>query len=507
MVTAQIQQSQFSRVWLIPFRAGPTNAPGYHNLARADTPEWSLGDISPIHVPDPDRYGSFLVAGKVRGDQGLPTLSILWRYQADQASALDRIVRSMCEHDLQIHMGVCQNPTDFNLGWDKIMVLEGATPTNWSTTALGALQPDEKALVNEDVPFTGERIYHIYRILFEEQAPAEVVQQVVDVLICDEVTCGACGLPGNGCDVALALEISSGVGSPGLPAEIIFTSDGGTTYADTTIDTLGAGEDPNEFACVGPNLVVVSEDSESLHYAPLADILEGTETWVEVATGFVVGNGPLAIHSEGPRHTWIVGENGYIYFSEDPTAGVVVQDAGVVVTQDLQSVHAFDINNVVAVGALNTVVLTRDGGTVWVSIPGPSAGVGLNTIWMSGPNQWWIGDAGGQLWYTLDAGLNWTEKTFPGSGAGGVQDVHFATDSVGYMAHITAAPLGRILRTIDGGFSWYVAPEANISLPTNTAINMIAPCLSDPNILWAGGLHSNATDGILFKGSGGGGIF
>ena len=102
--------NQFSRVWLIPFSAGPNNPPSYEGLAKAGTPDWSLGDITPIHIPDPDAYGQFLVAGTVRGDQALPTLNIMWRMTLNQASVLDRIVRAGCEHDLQIHMGECSDP-------------------------------------------------------------------------------------------------------------------------------------------------------------------------------------------------------------------------------------------------------------------------------------------------------------------------------------------------------------------------------------------------------------
>ena len=505
MTTAQqILSNSFTRVWLTPFSAGPGNQPSYEGLARVDTPDWALGDISPIHVPDPDRYGAFLVAGKIRGAQALPTMSLQWRYTADRSSVLDRIVRNSCDHDIQIHIGECQDPQDFNGGWTKILILERAGATNWTTSQLGTLSPDERALVNEDVPFTGEILYHIYRMIYEEQAASEIVQEIVDVVICDTVTCGACGLPSNGCDRVLALTLSAG-GSPGLPAEIVFSEDGGLTYSDTNITTLAANEDPNEMACVGINMVVISEDSESLHYAPLADIFAGTEVWTEVTNGFVVAFGPLAIHSESPRHTWIVGETGYIYFTSDPTASVVVQDAGVATSQNLLSVHAYDILNVVAVGESNALVNTRNGGDTWTAILGPNPGVNLNTIWMRGPDEWLVGDAGGQLWYTLDGGANWTEKVFPGSGAGVVRDVHFATRSVGYMSHDTAAPLGRVLRTINGGFSWYVAPEGNTSVPANDRFNMLAPCINDPNVMWAGGLGDDASDGILVKGSDGAG--
>lgn len=508
MITG-ILSNEFTRVWFIPFSAGPANVPSYEGLARVDTPSWALGDITPIHIPDPDTYGRFLVAGKVRGDQSLPTMSVLWRYLIDQASVLDRIVRNGCDHDIQVHMGQCRDPQDFNSGWDKILVLERAGATNWSTTQLGALQPDDRALVNEEVPFTGENIFHIFPMIYEQQAEVKIVQEIVDVLLCDAVACGECGIPSNGCDVVFALTLTVG-GSPGLAAELVYASDGGLTWGETSITTLAANEDPNEMACVGVNLVVVSEDSDSLHYAPIADILAGTETWVQMAIGFVPTFGPQAIHSESPRHTWIVGESGYVYFTDDPTAAVVVQDPGVVTTQNLNAVHAYDILNVVAVGVSNALISTRNGGDTWTAILGPNPATELLTVWMRGPNEWFVGDADGVLWYTLDGGANWVEKPFPGGGTdavpnGNVKDIHFANASVGYMAHDNDDVVGRIFRTIDGGHSWYVVPEGNTSIPAADHINMLAPCINDPNILFAGGLDDDGDDGILIKGANGGG--
>lgn len=496
-----LQRSDLSRVWMIPFSAGPGNAPVYEGLARAGDAEVQLGDVTAIFVPDPNEYGKFIVAGRIKGDRTLPTMGIMWRYELNQASVLERYVRNGCNHDIQIHMGECQDPQDFNLGWTRVLVLETATPTNFSLPNLGALQPDERQINNEEVNWTAQELYHIYRMVFAEEAASLIVQEVIAVDICDRVTCGECGIPSNGCDIVFALTLTAG-GSPGLPAELIFTQNGGDSYSETNVSTLAANEDPDDMDCVGINLVVISEDSESLHYAPIADILAGTETWIEVLTGFVLTNGPLAIHSETARHTWIVGENGYIYFTGDPTGGVVVQDAGVATTQNLNAVHAFDTQNVVAVGDSNALVLTRNGGTTWTSILGPNPGVALNTVFMKSRDIWFVGDAGGQLWYTLDGGGSWTEKAFPGSGTGVVRDIKFINETVGYLSHDTATPAGRILRTIDGGNQWYVMPEGNTSLPANDRINSIGVCPADVNILWAGGLGDNATDGILVKGAG-----
>jgi photosystem II stability/assembly factor-like uncharacterized protein len=496
-----VQQRQFSRLWLIEFGAGPNNAPSYESLWRAGAASFPQGDVTAIRAPDPRRYGHFQVIGRIRGEPGLPTLPVTAYYLSDRQSTLLKLARNGCVHDLQVHMGLCQDPQNFNAGWSKIAVLEKATPTTYGTTDLGSLMASEQEVVNEEVPFTGESYYEILPVQFAEQAASQIVQEIVDVRVCDTIVCGECGIPSNGCDVVLGLTLTAG-GSPGLAAEVIYSQDGGATWADTLIDTLAANQDPNAFSCVGTDLVVISEDSESLHYAPLADVLNGTETWTEVTTGFVTGNGPLAMISVTALHTWIVGENGYIYFTADPTSGVSVLDAGVATTENLTAIHALDTENLVAVGANNAVVLTRDGGSTWSSVTGPNAGTALNTVWMRGKDQWLVGDAGGQLWYTLDAGVNWTEKTFPGSGSGSVRHIVFSSPSVGYLAHSTTAPAGRILRTINGGFSWYVLPEASgFSIPANDYVAKLAPCENEVNLIYGGGLAGNETDGFLVKAS------
>jgi photosystem II stability/assembly factor-like uncharacterized protein len=286
-----------------------------------------------------------------------------------------------------------------------------------------------------------------------------------------------------------------------LLGEIIFSADGGTTWGDSTISTLSAAENGDGLACVGVNLIVVSNESCSLHYANAAAVLAGTETWLEVATGFVALKCPNAIYSTDPLHTWIVGDGGYIYFASDPTAGVTVQDAGAITVQNLTAVHAYDSLNVLVAGASNAMAVTRDGGEVWAAIIGPVPAVAINAIWMKGKDEWFVGTAGGELWYTRDAGVTWTKKNFPGSGAGAVHDIKFSNDTVGWMSHATATPAGRILRTIDGGYSWYVTPEGNTSIPANDRITALAPCVHDVNLIFGGGLADTGTDGIIVKGS------
>ncbi|KKM76233.1 hypothetical protein LCGC14_1382250, partial [marine sediment metagenome] len=375
-----------------------------------------------------------------------------------------------------------------------------ARPTDYTTGELGALDADANAAIAEDVPFTGQDYYELKQLVAAALAEAEVTDPVIDVAICDAKTCGECGLPSDGCQVMFAL---TGVttGSPGLPSELLYSQDGGATWAATSITTLALGEAASAMACVGTNLVVISNASDSLHYAPITDILTGTEVWTEVAVGFVAAGSPNAIFSLGRTKTWIVGDGGYVYFSDDITQGVVVQTDGAVTAQDLQSIHGASSERLAASGAANAFIVTSNGGTTWAAVVGPNVGVLLSVVSFrpdASDDEIWIGDAGGQLWYSLNVGQTWVEKTFPGSGAGTIYDLVWSTHSVGYLSHSTIAPAGRILRTISGGQSWYVLPEApGINMPANDQVSALAACEEDANLVLGGGIADDGTDGFL----------
>jgi len=455
-----------SRLWTIENRAGPANIPNYQGLAKAGAASWAFGDRTPIRNPSNSRYGGFNIADAIKGERGLPSLPITARYLFTVSEFL-RLGRIGCPFDIQVHFGKCQNPMDFNRGWDKILVLEGADISNWSPDELGALEQSEDAVVNETVDTNGLDMYEVKRLTMQEIAASQIVQEVISVVLCDSVACGACGIPSDGVSTFFAVTVSAG-GSPGLPAEVIYSRDKGITLGQTNISTLGVNEDPTGAACVATFLVVISNESCSIHYAPLADILDGTETWTEVATGLVCAAGaPNGIFALDAAHIWIVGDAGYLYFSDDIESGVSVQDAGVVTANDLNAVHAYDDQNVVAVGAANTVLFSENGGTSWSSITGPAGGIVLNTVFMHGKDEWFIGTANGRLYYTRDQGTTWTEKTFNGSGAGVVRHITFPTPTVGYMARI----------------------------------NWIAATQDEVNIFFAGGLADDAADGILVKGA------
>ena len=500
MQSAVYPNTAETRVWLFRNQAGPDHVPAYQGCMKAGAIMRPKGEPSIVTCPSPKQFGKFIVVDKIPGGDGLPEINLTARYTQDLSELL-RAVNHGCDVDIQLHIGQCGDPQSLNQGWEKILVLEKAQPGDYSIPDFGVLEQGDQAPILEEMPFRGEELYEILKMAFAEHAEIEAELEVIAIIICDAISCGDCDDPSDGCEKVFALTASVGA-SPGAGAEIIFTGDGGTTWGDTTITTLPAGRDPNDLACVGDNLVVISADENSLHYASKADILEGTAGWAEVTIGFEATGSPLAIFSLSPRHTWIVGENGYVYFTEDPTAGVAIQTPGLITVEDLLAIHGYDYYNLVAVGENDAIIITENGGDTWAVSPNtPNPGVNLQTVWMRSISEWFVGCADGTVWYTTDAGLNWTQKVLPTQAVlTNIEDIKFSTPTVGWIAANTAIE-GKILRTIDGGNSWYIAPEGNLSMPANDRINEIAVCESNPNVVFAGGLADDGADGIILKGA------
>lgn len=486
-----------TRVFLIKGRAGPTANALYEGVWQAGQLAMNQGSPTRVRIPDPNNYGLFKTVLLIPGDPDLPELPITARMDTSNLSDLMAITNGGCDHDIQVHIGACKNPQDFHRGWSLIVVLEGGHVSKYGTAEkLGALDPKDNVAVNEEVTFQGLAMYMLKPVNIAEVAASTITRGLLDVVICDNPQCGTCGDPSDGCQAVYLLSDSSS-GSPGLAADIIYTPNGGNTWGKTHVTTLGVNE-PNTEICVGDNLIVLSQVDLALHYADLGAIQDGTDVWTRVATGFVATHGPIAAYSTGPNSTWIAADNGYIYFTTDPTSGVTVQNGASATTNLLDAIDGSDDQNIVAVGHSNTVIYTDDGGDTWLSVVGPSVGNNLSCVATVEPGVWWVGDSLGNLWYTTDFGAHWNSKGFSGSGSGYVFDVVFSNQTVGFMSHQLSGA-GRLFRTIDGGATWYLLPEGVGSIPSNTYMAALATC--DPNICFGAGLATNGTDGFACKAS------
>lgn len=494
----EIMKAGESRVWMFPDGVGPGKEKLFLGCARIGDPSYNFGDMERIEVPDPNRYNEFEEAGNFQGTKERPTASVIQRLDRMDISPLLKAGRKRCRVDIHAHVGKCRNPQDFNGGFETKYVFEDSRYTSWGAENFGALGTDEQAATNETGEFSAADIIQLKLINFGEQCETEVALEIAAIVVCDEEECGDCDVPSDGCQKMFAVQIGTGV-TPGTLPSVVFSGDGGVTCDATDIDTLTSTEAPDDAACVTPDLIVISRLG-GMHMAPLTDILAGTEVWTEATAGFVAGQGPIAIWSTDPNHTWIVGEGGYVYFTADPRTGVVVQDPGVATIRDLQDVHAVDSDNVVAVGNFGAIIHTENGGLTWEPSPVvPAPGIALNCVWMYDERIWLVGSSTGILWLTEDKGLTWTDitTTIP-VGVVEIDEILFVDETVGYMALRDGAAHGLMAVTRDGGASWKILPDGSGTIPDNDRINMLAVC-SDPNIVWGGGLGGTPPDGIILK--------
>jgi photosystem II stability/assembly factor-like uncharacterized protein len=486
------------RVFVIEGMARPDHEPKYQSCMKAGAVSQSFGDVEKIECPDPDKYEGFIEVAKIQGAIERATLPLTGRYARDLESELLRIAKTRCAADIQIHMGACTDPRDFNV-FQKALIAEDAILTTWNTEDLGALGSDENAKVDESTDLSIGEIYEVLPLSFAQRGDDVVTNPVVDVVICDIQSCGDCEEESDGCQKIYAVTLATG-GSPGTAPDLVYSLDKGSNWAADDINSLLAAEEANALACLGIYVVVVSNDSNSLHYKAQAVIDAGTAGgWTENATGFVVTGEPNDIWSVG-TYAFIVGDGGYVYGTNDPTVAVNVLDAGVATTEDLNAVHALTDEFAVAVGDNDTIIYTLNQ-VGWQTATATGGGSNLQCVWIKNANEWWVGDSNGQLYYTLDGGTTWTEKGIPGTLWTSINDISFSTKSVGYIsAARSGTPRGYMLRTFNGGYDWVILPEDVGTLPLTDSVNAHAACQDDPNFVVGVGLADDAADGVVLVG-------
>jgi len=486
--------SAYSRVFLIDGRARPDHEPSFQSCLKAGAPEYNFGDVERVECPDPDQHGAFIEKAEIQGAVERPTLTLTGRYASDLASILLDIAKRRCDVDVHVHFGRCTNPRLFNQ-FTKAIVIEKGKLTNWSAEDLGALASDENAKVDESADVSGRDLFEILPISYAQRAADVIVNPMQDVVICSNVSCGDCDDEDTGCDNIFAVAGSTG-GSPGTAPDLVWSKTKGVTFAADDVDTLGASSTGDAVFCLGDYVVVVSHSDDQLNYKLKATVLAGTAGgWTGITTGIVAAGSPKDAWAVG-NYVFVVGDGGYIYGTSDVTAGLTVLDAGAATAQNLTKVHAISDEFAVAVGESGAVVFTEDGAS-WSAASTSPSGNNLTAVWVKNEKEWWVSTATA-LYYTLDQGETWTQKTLPVTPTD-ISDIAMANDSV-MAVSVVVSGNGRIYRSYDGGYSFVNTPEGTATIPAADDYNAIALCPNDVNFIAAVGLADDATDGIAIIG-------
>lgn len=486
------------RLWTVEDGVHPMRAPEYQTIARLGDPSWGFGEKTRVEVPDPSGYNKFVEAATVPGAVSRPTYSIMGRYPFALSDML-RLARKQCRLDVFALVGECRDPQNFSEGYEKILFFPNGQITTWSGENFGALGSDENSPANETLELSAREIYEFGRLAFTRLASTLTTRETLTVAVCDKEGCGDCGDASDGCQ-KIFVTMKGASATPGTKPTLLYSQDGGSTWTSKTIDTMFSNEVPSDDACIGANYVIAGNIPNSLTYINVDDLFAGTGAWVEVITGFVAGGNPNAMFSVDARHTWVVGDGGYVYFTANPTMGVEVQSAGTVTIQNLNDVDAFNTNTVLAVGQNNAVIYSTDGGESWGSVVGPAVGIHLNACEMWGEETWMVGTNDGRLFVTENQGQTWTEKEIPGN-ITNIYDIEFVDEAEGYMA-VEDNGSGYIYRTLTGGYEWTALPDGKkAAIPGNDRINQLATCGVGKNRVFGVGLDDDGTAGIIVKAS------
>ena len=484
------------RVWYVEGGVHPSRSPSMLALGKFGDPSHTIGEDTKITAPDPDNFGRDVQVGVVSGSEERATFSISGRYTAGKDTFLDWKNRK-CRVDIFALTGRCGNPQDFSEGGEKWVYFQDGRITGHSFENFGAYGKDENSPTNGSVDMTAEDYWEFLKMNQEQSGSASTVREIYTVDVYKGSSCEDCPHP---CDRVLA-SMAGASATPGTQPVLLYSDDGGDTWSSQTISTMFSNEVVTDGVVIGGDIVYISHTSNSMHHTGIEDLYIGTNTWSETITGFVAGKEPNAITSADARHTWIVGDGGYIYFVKNHKVKAEIDDAGVATTQNLNAVNAYNSDNVLAVGNSNAVVYTTNGGETWQSVTGPAVGVNLGACWMWDADAWFVGEGAGgtgKLWLTTNQGITWSEVGLPATYLR-IYKIEFVSEAEGYLI-ATYGSQGYVLRTITAGNEWDVVPQGkNQTAVANSYLRDIAGCSKFANSAYAAGLASNLTAGIILK--------
>lgn len=443
----------------------------YMSITGVKTPE--SGGIDPIWVHDPSVIGRYRLVGRKISPPSLDEATVTMKEK--HGGIPWPLFRFGCQYNFYEPTGNCKDLSDFVAGWlDYVMVYSGGLITDKDLGDRVTFDSDDA--IQDAMTTVLADVYPVGSLGFGNEAAAEVDREVIDIVYAPVVRCGNCGNDNDGTEWIYAITKSSGAGSPGLPAELIYNITGGVSaWQQANITGIGATEDPVAIDIAGNYLIIIG--ASCYYYAEINSNTGVPGTFTKVTTGITGVLYDLFVAS--PREIYFCGAGGTLYKTSDPTTGLTALDSPV--TVNLYRIHGWQ-NAIVATGAGSTVIKTLNKGQTWATTTASISAVPLDVtaVRVLDDRRYWVGTSlSGRVYYTLDGGESWTEFMFSGTGSGSVTDIVNATDEVLYFAHATNTPTGRLFSSWNGGADWEMGASGEgmpriVSFPTINRVNRIA---------------------------------
>lgn len=476
-MTENVLTTRQGALWVQP--NGPNTA--VHFLGCHD-----LGDISePLGAVDilrcMDKKGGWKTVGSTQAPPDVVTTSI----DSLTFGVRDWLEKLSCEFTLFALQRECGEPDIFT-NYVRVIALDHARVTSMTDKQIVHHLDDQSSMQSRDIS-AWPPVIRTGELTARRQTTSET-KDLNDVFAYTPIDCdNPCPVPG---ETALAVSDTSM-----YDEDVLRTLNGGVNWDVLAGEPFSAGE--NVISCVAfpiSNTVtrlVVAQIAVSTTFGRIAYSDDDGATWTEVVFQ-INGHGAASsgsLFALDQSHVWLGSAKGYIYFSSDGGATWTAQTAGTLTIKDVKSVFFSDENNGMAGCADDILLITSDGGATWEltdSVTGTDGDV--NAVTKSG-KFWWAGTDTGQMFYSSDDGDTWTERNIP-IASGSIAGIAWGNELIGYAIHNTAASVGSILVTINGGYSWKA-----ITTPLNSGLNALD--VSDLNTVYAVGNVNGGTAVIV----------
>lgn len=416
---------------------------GCHNLTGISAPR---GESNPVYC----RTGKnrFAIQRTWRGVPGLGSLTLLaydtiLNYAQELACAFNLVA-------LHSASGADEDPTnyDYLYYYNGTEISEEATETH-----VVGMSPDAQTAVMLSMPGKFRGRVKVKKLNSAEKDVSALTSNDINaVSFCDEPSCDNFGnLSTLGCQVGYAA-------TNGPAAKILKTVNGGQSFTALATPFSNANHNIADVKC--DEDVVIAVNGQASEYA---------YSW-DAGVTFTVVQTPTKILTKaymlGATKIWLIGHDGYIYYSANRGASVSVQDAGSATTQTLNDISAADSLTLYAVGNNNAFIITEDGGTIWSAKTGPATGAANDDLYkvlaIPGTDIVFVADEMGNIYRSADRGDSWTtvlaSQTNTAGGIRGLvacdcnvilaignnQDPYFYGSSTEAVAY----------QSVDGGNSW-----------------------------------------------------
>ena len=482
-------QAGHAAIWAQPH--GPNTQPQYLGCHMIEGFEKELGELTLRYCPG-DENGEFKVSGSHMGEPGVPSFTVDAPMK-DIEDILEFLSQPMT---IFLHKSSYGKRNLFT-NWERSFIFTMASKKSEAGSKLSSLAAADEDRSMHSFAMNSEEVHRLFRI---------VGSRISDVGTAHFLGVDFCTVPYatdkygqqrmvNGYGIAF------GEGAAAAKGIQRYTDDGGATWTAAAAGPFAVDEDISAgvvfpYSSTTVRQLVARGTTDGANPAEIGISDDHGAVWTLVDVGAV--DGQYVAHNKAicvvdRYHIWLACDDGYVYFSEDGGASWTLQDAGIATTSQINMLRMASELVGYAAGDGNEMIRTING-YAWsaVTLPVAKAGANVTALSVIDEDRLWIGYDDGDVYYSGDMGVTWTERTL-GLPAGAISDIEFWSPTTGVILFETAAPVASLYRTIDGGYTW----EA-VTIPTNDGLNGL--CMQGLNSLFAvGNVEAVSATSMLMK--------